>query len=138
VRELGEHRLDRRLERQLQIHGRHGTLVLMRALLLIGLLAPGVAHADRELCAPGARFRGATLDLDVKNADIHEVYRLLGDVGKVNLVVPGDVTGKVTLRLKRVPWDQIACTVAAVHRLQITVNGNVLLVTKREPAKKSN
>jgi type IV pilus assembly protein PilQ len=104
----------------------------MRALLIaVGLVASTPALADRELCAPGARFRGAPLDLDVKGADLHEVYRLLGDVGKVNIVLPDDVTGKVTLRLKRVPWDQIACTVAAVHRLQITVNGNVLLVTRR-------
>ena len=107
---------------------------------VIGLLVAttATAHADRELCEPGARFRGAAIDLDVKGADIHEVYRLLGDVGRVNVVVPDEVTGKVTLRLKRVPWDQVACTVAAVHRLAISVNGNVLLVTKRgqpKPAK---
>jgi type II secretory pathway component HofQ len=109
----------------------------MRA-LWIGLLvaSAGVAHADRDLCQPGTRFRGATLDLDVKNAEIHDVYRLLSDVGKVNIVLPDEVSGKVTMRLKRVPWDQIACTVAAVHRLAISVNGNVLLVTRREPAKR--
>lgn len=94
-------------------------------------LATRVAHADRDLCPPNAQFRGAPVDLDVKGADIHEVYRLLADVGRVNIVVPDDVRGKVTLRLKRVPWDQIACTVAAVHRLDITVNGNVLLVMPR-------
>jgi len=110
----------------------------MRA-LVIGLLVAttSVAHADRELCEPGTRmrYRGAVVDLDVKGAEIHDVYRLLGDVGRINIVVPDDVTGKVTLRLKRVPWDQVACTVAAVHRLAITVNGNVLLVTRRPPPK---
>jgi len=110
----------------------------MRA-LVIGLLVAttAVAHADREFCEPGTRmrYRGAVVDLDVKGAEIHDVYRLLGDVGRINIVVPDDVTGKVTLRLKRVPWDQVACTVAAVHRLAITVNGNVLLVTRRPPPK---
>ncbi len=106
---------------------------------VIGLLVAttATAHAERELCEPTTRFRGAVVDLDVKAADIHDVYRLLGDVGRVNIVLPDDVTGKVTLRLKRVPWDQVACTVAAVHRLAISVNGNVLLITKREPPKKS-
>lgn len=107
----------------------------MRALVIAMLLSPAIAHADRELCERGARYRGAVVDLDVKGADIHDVYRLLGDVGRVNIVLPDDVTGKVTLRLKRVPWDQVACTVAAVHQLAISVNGNVLLVTKREPPK---
>ena len=77
----------------------------MRALLIVvglGLASP--AFADRELCAPNTRYRGATVDLDLKAADIHEVYRLLGDVGRVNIVIPDAVTGKVTLKLKRVPW----------------------------------
>lgn len=87
------------------------------------------------MCAPNTRFRGAVLDLDVKHADIHDVYRLLSDVGRVNIVVPDDVKGKVTLRLKRVPWDQIACTVAAVHRLDLTLNGNVVLVLPRPAAR---
>ncbi len=107
----------------------------MRWLVIAMLVIPSLAHADRELCEPGTRYRGAIVDLDVKGADIHEVYRLLSDVGRVNIVLPDDVTGKVTLRLKRVPWDQVACTVAAVHRLAISVNGNVLLVTKRDPPK---
>lgn len=114
----------------------------MRALVIALLLTPAIARADRELCEPTARsrgaegrYRGAVVDLDVKGAEIHDVYRLLSEVGRVNIVVPDDVTGKVTLRLKRVPWDQVACTIAAVHRLAISVNGNVLLVTRRPPAK---
>jgi len=46
----------------------------------------------------GTKYRGATMDLDVKDADIKDVFRLLADVGKVNLVVPDDVSGRVTLR----------------------------------------
>ena len=100
---------------------------------LVGLvgLGPSTAHADRELCGPAAKYRGATIDLDVKDADLHEVFRMLSDVGRVNVVLPDIVHGKVTMRLRRVPWDQVACTVAAVHRLAITVQGNVLLVTQR-------
>ncbi|MBA3454854.1 MAG: hypothetical protein H0T42_17330 [Deltaproteobacteria bacterium] len=101
-------------------------------LVVLGIvLASTPAAADRELCTPGAKYRGATLDLDVKDADIKDVFRLLADVGKVNLVVPDDVSGRVTLRLKRVPWDQVACTVAAVHKLTITVQGAILMIARR-------
>jgi type II secretory pathway component HofQ len=96
----------------------------MRLLLVACVLVAAPAYADRELCVRGAVHRGATIDLDVKDADIVEVYRLLADVGRVNLVLADDVAGKVTLRLKRVPWNQIACTVAAVHKLTITVQGD--------------
>jgi len=104
----------------------------MRALLIaIVLLAGGTAGADHDMCAPGTKFRGTVLDLDVKAADIRDLFRLLADVSKTNLVVADDVQGKVTLRLKRVPWDQIACTIAAVQKLQITVQDSILMITKK-------
>lgn len=83
------------------------------------------------MCRAGARYRGAPLDLDVKAADIHDVMRLLADVGGVNIVVADTVKGRVTLKLRRVAWDQIACTIAALHKLSIVVDGNVVLVRPR-------
>ena len=82
------------------------------------------------MCKPGTTYRGATIDLDVKDADIHDVMRLLADVGNVNIVVADSVTGKVTLKLKKVAWDLAACTIARVHKLEIRVDSNVLLVKK--------
>jgi type IV pilus assembly protein PilQ len=32
------------------------------------------------------RFSGRRIDLDMKDADIHNVLRLLSDVGRVNIV----------------------------------------------------
>ncbi|MBA3502373.1 MAG: hypothetical protein M4D80_19115 [Myxococcota bacterium] len=105
----------------------------MRALvILVVLVVGGLAHAeDRELCTKATAYRGPAMDLDVKDADVHDVYRLLSDVGRVNIVIAAHVRMKITLRLKRVAWQQIACTIAAVHRLQIIVDGNVLLVRPR-------
>ena len=85
----------------------------------------------REMCRPGARYRGAPLDLDVKAADIHDVMRLLADVGGVNIVVADTVKGRVTLKLRRVAWDQIACTIAALHKLSIVADRNVVMVRPR-------
>jgi len=103
---------------------------VVRALVVLVLLA-GRARADSDLCPRNAHYRGATIDLDVKDADIHEVFRLLADTGRVNLVIPDEVSGKVTLKLHRVPWDQAACAIAATHRLSITVDGNILIVKPR-------
>ena len=108
----------------------------MRALVILvvlcGVALSSIARADeRELCTKQGVYRGPALDLDVKDADVHDVYRLLSDVGRVNIVIADDVRAKVTLRLKRVAWQQVACTIAAVHRLQILVDGNVLLVRPR-------
>jgi type II secretory pathway component HofQ len=84
----------------------------------------------RELCRRDAVHHGAAIDLDVKGADIHEVFRLIADIAHLNIVVPDDVTGAVTLRLKRAPWDAVVCAVAGVHHLAITVYDNILVVTR--------
>ncbi|MBZ0232565.1 MAG: hypothetical protein K8M05_09575 [Deltaproteobacteria bacterium] len=69
------------------------------------------------------------IDLDLKGASLHDVFRLLSDVGRINVVVGDDVKGAVTLRLKRVPWDQALCTIARTRQLRVTADGNVYLVT---------
>jgi type IV pilus assembly protein PilQ len=98
--------------------------------MLAAILSAASARAERDMCRPGTKYRGAPVDLDVKDADLHDVMRLLADVGNINIVVADDVRGKVTLRLKRVAWDLVACTVASMHKLRVTVHDNVVLVKK--------
>lgn len=101
------------------------------AILVVALLAASApAMADeRDACARGTRWRGHTVDLDLEGASLHDVFRLLSDVGRINVVVGDDVKGAVTLRLRKVPWDQALCTVARTKQLRVTVDGNVYLVT---------
>ncbi len=105
-------------------------------MLLIVLLMSATAVADdnigREMCTAQTRYRGAPRDFDVKDADIRDVLRLLADTGKINIVVADDVSGRVTMRLKNVPWDQILCTVAAVHKLRVTIDRNIVMVTRKK------
>ena len=103
----------------------------MTKLLALMLLAfPAAAAYAGDPCARGAKHHGAPIDLDLKDADVHDVFRLLSDVGHVNLVVSDEVAGKVTLRLKHVAWDLAACTIAASHHLELDVQDNILLVKK--------
>jgi type IV pilus assembly protein PilQ len=84
--------------------------------------------------APRARFHGAPVDLDLKDADLANVFRLLADVGHVNIVVAGEVTGTITLRLKHVPWDQALEVVARARDLDLERDGNVIVVrSARKP-----
>ncbi|MDP2799006.1 MAG: AMIN domain-containing protein, partial [Deltaproteobacteria bacterium] len=62
---------------------------------------------------PDKVYTGQKISLDFQNADIHNVLRLLAEVSKLNIVAGDDVTGKVTLKLDRVPWDQALDVVLA-------------------------
>ena len=52
------------------------------------------------------RYTGHRINLDFKDAAIHEILRLLADVGKVNIITADNVSGSVTIRMNNVPWDQ--------------------------------
>ena len=81
-----------------------------------------------EAPAPSRRYHGATVDLDLKNADLANVFRLLADVGHVNIVVAGDLTGTVTMRLRHVPWDQALDVIVRSRGLVLEREGNVIIV----------
>ncbi|WP_240807674.1 type IV pilus secretin PilQ [Polyangium spumosum] len=74
------------------------------------------------------RFTGRRIDLDLKDADVHNVLRLVSDVGRVNIVTSDDVKGNVTIRMRNVPWDQALETVLQAKGLGMVRQGNMIRV----------
>ncbi|HQK19884.1 MAG TPA: type IV pilus secretin PilQ, partial [Polyangiaceae bacterium] len=73
-------------------------------------------------------YRGRRIDLDLKDADIHNVLRLLADVGRVNIITADNVSGSVTIRMRDVPWDRALNVVLQAKSLGMTQEGNVIRV----------
>ena len=78
---------------------------------------------------PKRLYYGQPISLDLKDADVHNVIRLLGDVSGINIVATDDVTGQITLRLNDVPWDQALDIVMQAQNLESVQEGNVLRVS---------
>jgi type IV pilus assembly protein PilQ len=76
----------------------------------------------------GGKYDGRRIDLDLKDADIHNVLRLLADVGRVNIVTADDVTGTVTIRMRNIPWDQALDVVLQSKNLGMVQRGNIVRV----------
>jgi type IV pilus assembly protein PilQ len=74
------------------------------------------------------RYTGRRIDLDFKDADIHNILRLLSDVGHVNIVTADDVSGTVTIRMRNVPWDQALDVILQAKRLGMVRRGNLIRV----------
>lgn len=93
-------------------------------------LAAGAEVAAATATAGGtsAKYTGRRIDLDLKDADIHNILRLLADVGKVNIVTADDVTGSVTIRMREVPWDQALDVVLQAKGLGMIRGGNLIRV----------
>lgn len=76
----------------------------------------------------GKVYVGERISLDFQNADIHNIIRIIGDVSGKNIVVSDAVSGKVTLKLKDVPWDQALDIVLSSRNLGYEDSGNVLTI----------
>lgn len=77
-------------------------------------------------------YRGTKIDLDFKDADIHNLLRLLADVGGVNIVIPDEIKYRVTVRMRRVPWDQALEVILASKGLWYQRNGNLYRIAPRK------
>src|SRR5262249_13408700 len=75
---------------------------------------------------------GRPVSLDLQDADIHGVLRLLAEVGGLDVAVGDEVKGKITLRLSGVPWDQALATVLRLRGLEAQREGRLLRVSTTE------
>jgi type IV pilus assembly protein PilQ len=89
---------------------------------------PGMAAQVQNNPDAGRAATGRRIDLDLKDADIHDVLRLLADVGRVNVITADNVNGSVTIRMRGVPWDQALDTVLQAKGLGMVRKGNLIRV----------
>jgi type IV pilus assembly protein PilQ len=96
----------------------------------------------------GTRYSGEELSLNFQDIEVRSVLQLLADFTDLNIVVSDSVSGKVTLRLKDVPWDQALDIILRTKGLDKRASGNVIMVApateiearetaEREAAKKA-
>ncbi|MBI5967088.1 MAG: type IV pilus secretin PilQ [Deltaproteobacteria bacterium] len=81
-------------------------------------------------------YKGAKISLDFKDADIHNIFRLIAEVSNLNIITTEDVKGKITIRLVNVPWDQALDVILSTKNLIKIEEGNVLRITTIETVKK--
>ncbi len=73
-------------------------------------------------------FKGERISLNFQDIDVRAVLQLIADFTDLNLVVSDSVSGRLTLRLKNVPWDQALDIILKTKGLDMRKQGNVLLV----------
>ena len=81
------------------------------------------------------KFSGKRITLDFVNADIHSIFRLISHVSNLNIVTGDDVSGRVTVRLQNVPWDQALAAVLQAKGLGSQKFGNIIRVAPIETIK---
>jgi type IV pilus assembly protein PilQ len=82
------------------------------------------------------RYRGQKISLDFKDADIHNILRLIGEVSNLNIITSDDVKGKITIRLMSVPWDQALDVILSTKNLIKMEEGNIIRIVTVDTVRK--
>jgi len=94
----------------------------------IDLLAEGGFDEEKS-------YQGRRVSLDFKDADIANILRLIAEVSDLNVIAGQEVTGKVTIRLVDVPWDQALDVILLTKGLGFVRIGNILRIAPVETLK---
>jgi len=73
-------------------------------------------------------YSGQKLSLNFQDIEIRSVLQLIADFTGLNLVASDTVSGKITIRLQNVPWDQALDIVLKSKGLDKRKSGNVIMV----------
>jgi type IV pilus assembly protein PilQ len=92
-----------------------------------GFTAEAPAYAA-EGAPQQARYRGKRVSFEFKDIDIQNLLRVIAEISKKNIVVADDVSGKVTIRLRNVPWDQALDLILRTKNLGKEEVGNIVRI----------
>ncbi len=85
-----------------------------------------------ELLGEEKKYTGRKISLDLQDTDIDNALRIIAEVSNLNIIASEEVTGKVTLRLIDVPWDQALDVILRTHGLDKVQEGNVIRIAPVE------
>ncbi len=94
-------------------------------------LQAGAAEGVGTPAAARKEYTGKPISLDLVDADLRNVLRLLSDLTGTNIVIEPDVTGRVTLKVEQVPWDQVLDMVLSMNDLGKEQVGSVIRIAKQ-------
>lgn len=102
--------------------------------------APVISAADmaRAELATGKRYNGKKVNLDMMDANVADVLRLLAEVSGMNIIASDDVSGTISLRLRDVPWDQAFDIIMKSKGLDSVQEGNVIRVAPAQRIRQEN
>ncbi|OGF61816.1 MAG: hypothetical protein A2Y62_20560 [Candidatus Fischerbacteria bacterium RBG_13_37_8] len=74
------------------------------------------------------KWEGEAFTFDFKDIDIKDLFRFIADISGLNIILDPQVSGKITLKLMDVPWDQALDLICRSQGLGYALEGNVIRV----------
>lgn len=88
----------------------------------------GSAYRSRTIAEAQTQFTGEPISLDLKDADIKDVFRTISQLTGLNIVIDPEVRGTVTVQLEDVPWDQALDLILKQNSLGYVLENNIMRI----------
>jgi type IV pilus assembly protein PilQ len=88
------------------------------------------AGGTDEFAAAG--YNREKISVDFYKTNLHNVFRLMGEVGGYNIVIDESVSGVLTLSLREVPWDFLLDIIMNLKGLQKVERYNTLVISAKD------
>ncbi len=85
-------------------------------------------YQPRTIAETQSQFTGEPISLDLKDADIKDVFRTISQLTQLNIVVDPEVRGTVTVQLEDVPWDQALDLILKQNGLGYVLENNIMRI----------
>lgn len=90
------------------------------------------AQARKDSAAEQPKYTGEPINIDFKEGDLIDFFRLLSEISGLNIVLDPEIKGTISLKMVAVPYDQVFDIVLENHGLAKKIEGNVVRVAKKE------
>jgi type IV pilus assembly protein PilQ len=98
-------------------------------------LAEAIAEESPEIqelntLFPGMkeRYTGERISIDLQGAEVEHVLRLISEISGYNLILDDEISGKISLKLVDIPWDQALDLVLLQRGLGMVIKGNIMRI----------
>lgn len=99
---------------------------------LIAALTPTAIPAPRAAAqASNSRFSGQPLTLDLVNVPLVDFFRLMAEEGGINIVLDPSVKGTLSMKVVKLPWDQIFEAALVNNSLDKQVDGTMVRIARK-------
>jgi type IV pilus secretin PilQ/predicted competence protein len=98
---------------------------------LVSALSASTAVPFRAVQAGNSKYSGQPLTLDLIDIPLVDFFRLMSEEGGINIVMDPEIKGRVSIKVVKVPWDQIFDAVLTNNGLDKQVEGTVVRIARK-------
>ena len=90
----------------------------------------GIMNSEsiEDFLANNNKFYGRKISIETTDMDVRDVLKFISEESGINMIFDDNIAGRLSLKLRKVPWDQALVTILKSKKLAYRRQGQVLRI----------